>query len=244
MSQQRTQPPRQYGADEVQEILQRTSSLERKKQLERPTLAIEEIEAIAKEAGLDATLVRRAAQELELKKSEKTLGAKLAGAPLRQVFEREVDGEIGAAMHEQLAQEIKAVMGPRMTLGTLASVGRSLNWTTISKHGSAELSLFPRDGKTVIRIEVNTSMLAGGLFGGLMGGLGGGLGINLLWILPTVAHLPWYAGVGGLGATLVGAWGLARAIYGLSSGRLTGRVETVMDALEKRLREQLASGAA
>ena len=45
MSQQRTQPPRQYGAEEVQEILQRTSSLERKKQLDRPTLQLSEIEA-------------------------------------------------------------------------------------------------------------------------------------------------------------------------------------------------------
>jgi hypothetical protein len=240
MSQQRTQPPRQYGADEVQEILQRTSSLERKKQLERPTLAIEEIEAIAKEAGLDPSLVRRAAQELELKQSEKTLSAKLAGAPLRQVFEREVEGEISAAMHEQLALEIKAVMGPSMTLGTLSSVGRSLNWTSISKQGSAELSLFPRDGKTVIRIEVNTSQFAGGIFGGLMGGIGGGLGINLLWILPFVGHLPWYTGVGAFGATLAGAWGLARMIYGLTAGRLTKRVDTVMDALERRVREQLA----
>jgi hypothetical protein len=241
MSQQRTQPPRQYGADEVQEILQRTSSLERKKQLERPTLAIEEIEAIAKEAGLDPSLVRRAAQELEVKKSEKTWSAKLAGGPLRHVFEREVDGEITVAMHEQLAHEIKAAMGPSMTLGTLSSVGRSLNWTSISKQGSAELSLFPRDGKTVIRIEVNTAQFAGGIFGGLMGGLGGGLGLNLLWILPVTGHLPWYTGVGAMGAVVTGAWALARTIYGLTAGRLTRRADGVMDTLERRVRDQLAA---
>ena len=59
MSQQRTQPPRQYGADEGPEILQRTSRLGRKKQLERPSLQLSEIEAIAREAGLDPS---RAAQ--------------------------------------------------------------------------------------------------------------------------------------------------------------------------------------
>lgn len=245
MSQQRTQPPRQYGAEEVQEILQRTSSLERKKQLERPTLAIEEIEAIAKEAGLDPALVRRAAQELELKQSEKTLSAKLAGAPLRQVFERELEGEITAAMHEQLALDIKAAIGTSMSMGSLASVGRSLNWTSHSRQGGAELSIFPREGKTVIRIEVDTSRVAGGLFGGLMGGFGGGLGINLLWVLPFAGHLPWYSGVGAFGATMVGAWGLARLLYGLTSSRLTRRADGVMETLERRVREQLtrASGS-
>ncbi|MDP3153198.1 MAG: hypothetical protein Q8N23_11040 [Archangium sp.] len=42
MPRQRTQRPRQYGAGEVQEILQRTSSLKRKKQLERPTMELSE----------------------------------------------------------------------------------------------------------------------------------------------------------------------------------------------------------
>ena len=211
MPSERSQPPRQYGSDEVQEILRRTSSLERKKQLERPTLALSEIEAIAKEAGLDPALVRRAAQELEQKQGEKSLATRLAGAPLRHVIEREVEGELTSAMHEPLAAEIRSVMGSAGAMSQISSVGRSLTWSSFSrKRGSAELSLFPREGKTIIRFEVNTGQLAGGLFGGLMGGFGGGLGTNLAWILPVVAHLPWYAGAAGFGASLVGAFGLAR----------------------------------
>lgn len=237
MPSERSQPPRQYGSDEVQEILRRTSSLERKKQLERPTLALSEIEAIAKEAGLDPALVRRAAQELEQKQGEKSLATTLAGAPLRHVIEREVEGELTSAMHEQLAAEIRSVMGSAGAMSQISSVGRSLTWSSFSrKRGSAELNIFPREGKTVIRFEVNTGQLAGGLFGGLMGGFGGGLGTNLAWILPVVAHLPWYAGAAGFGASLVGAFGLARLIYGLSVSRMDSRIETVMDKLELRVR--------
>ena len=241
MPSERSQPPRQYGSDEVQEILRRTSSLERKKQLERPTLALSEIEAIAKEAGLDPALVRRAAQELEQKQGEKSLATKLAGAPLRHVIEREVEGELTSAMHEALAAEIRSVMASAGAMSQISSVGRSLTWSSFSrKGGSAELNIFPREGKTVIRFEVNTGQLAGGLFGGLMGGFGGGLGTNLAWILPVVAHLPWYAGAAGFGASLVGAFGLARLIYGLAVSRMDSRIETVMDKLELCVRESVS----
>ena len=135
MSQQKTQPPRQYGAEEVQEILQRTASLERKKQLERPTLGLDEIETIAREAGLDPNLVRRAAQEFEQKQGEKSTMARFVGAPLRHVFERELDGEVTTAMHEQLATDIRATLGSRAQLGSISSVGRSLTWTAVARQG-------------------------------------------------------------------------------------------------------------
>ncbi|MDP1824051.1 MAG: hypothetical protein Q8L48_12440 [Archangium sp.] len=241
MSSQRTQPPRQYGAEEVQEILQRTSSLERKKQLERPTMELSEIEAIAKEAGLDPSLVRRAAQELEQKKGEHGLGSRLAGAPLRQVFEREVEGELTVASHEGLATELRAALGRSSVLGQVSAVGRTLTWSSISRSGKLEVHVFPRDGKTVIRVEADFSQLAGGLFGGLMGGLGGGLGANLAWMLPVTAHLPWYSGVAGFGAVLVGAWGLARGIYGAAVGSQGKKLEALVDTLELRVRESLTA---
>ena len=181
---------------------------------------------------MDPALVRRAAQEFEQKRGETSAGAKFIGAPLRQVFERELDGEITAAAHEALAAEIRSLMGPHAIVGHVSVIGRTLTWSGLSRAGKIELSVFPREGKTVIRLEVNSSQLAGGLFGGLMGGIGGGLGMNLLWMLPTMAQLPWYSGVGGLAATLVGAWGFARLLYGAAAGRVTRRAEGFMDKLE------------
>ena len=130
----------------MQEILQRTSGLERKKQLERPTLELAEIEAIAKEAGLDPTLVRRAAAELELKRGEKSLSTRLTGAPLRHVMEREVDGELTTVMHESLAAEIRSALGPQAMMGQVSAVGRTLTWSSFSRRGFIEINVFPREG--------------------------------------------------------------------------------------------------
>jgi hypothetical protein len=241
MSSQRTQPPRQYGAEEVQEILQRTSSLERKKQLERPTMELAEIEAIAKEAGLDPALVRRAAQEFEQKKGETSLGARLAGAPLRHALEREVDGELTVTCHEALATELRTRLGRDAVMGQVAAVGRTLTWTSFSRTGKLEVHVFPRDGKTVIRVEADCSQLAGGVFGGLMGGLAGGLGTNVAWMLPTMAHLPMYTGAAGFAAVLVGSFGLSRSIFRAAVGKQGRTLEALVDTLEQTVRESLAS---
>lgn len=240
MAGERTRPERQYGADEVQEILQRAAQLEQKKQLERPMLSAKEIEHIAKESGLDPAMVKRAISEFEVKNAEHSLGTRLAGAPLKRVFEREVDGEITTAVHETLAREIRAALGSAALMSQVSAVGRTLTWTGFSKRGVVELEVFPRDGKTVIRLSVDSRQLAGGLFGGLIGGIGGGLGVNLLWMLPTVAHLPWYAGVAGFAATIVGAWGLARTIYVVASSSIGKRCEGLMDTLERSVRANVA----
>lgn len=243
MAGERTQPERQYAADEVQEILQRAASLEQKKQHERPMLTANEIEHIAKESGLDPAMVKRAISEFQVKSTEQSLGTRLAGAPLKRVFEREVDGEITTAVHETLAQEIRAALGSTALMSQVSAVGRTLTWTGFGKRGVIELNVFPRDGKTVIRLSVNSGQLAGGLFGGMLGGIGGGLGVNLLWILPTAAHLPWYAGVAGFAATIVGAWGLARTIYVAASSSLARRCEELMDTLERTVRTSVSKPA-
>lgn len=240
MSGERTRPERQYGTDEVQEILQRAAQLEQKKQLERPTLSANEIEHLAKESGMDPAMVKRAIAEFEVKGAEKSLGTRLAGAPLKRVFEREVEGEITTAVHESLAHDIRAALGEAALMSQVSAVGRTLTWTAFSKRGVIEVHIFPRDGKTVIRLSVDSRQLAGGLFGGLIGGIGGGLGVNLVWMLPTVGHLPWYAGIAGLGATIVGAWGLARTIYVLASGSIARRAEALMDTLERTVRANVA----
>lgn len=113
MSQERTQPERTYGEDEVAEILQRAAGLETQRKHERPALSLAEIEAIARDSGLDPGLVRRAARELEHHRGEKSLGARLAGAPLQRIIEREVDGELGTEVHELLAAELRRLRASR-----------------------------------------------------------------------------------------------------------------------------------
>ena len=188
---------------------------------------------------MDPALVRRAAQELEQKHGQNSLGARLAGAPLRHVLERETEGELTVASHEVLATAMRATLGRGALLGQVSAVGRTLTWSSISRVGKLEVQIFPRDGKTVIRVEADSSQLAGGLFGGLMGGLGGGLGANLAWILPVAAHLPWYSGPAALSAVLVGSWALARTIYVVAVGNQGRKLEALVDMLERHVKESL-----
>jgi len=76
-------------------ILQRAAGLERKRQLDRPALSLAEVEAIARESGIDPSLVRQAARDLEDER-QTGFGTRLAGAPVRRTFERAIDGEISA----------------------------------------------------------------------------------------------------------------------------------------------------
>lgn len=231
-----------YREEEVSEILQRASGLEKKKQLERPALSLGEIEAIARESGLDPSAVRQAARDLEQHRAQGGFAARFTGAPSRRSFEREVEGEISTGHHERLAAEIRAAFGSSVMMGQVATLGRSLTWSGFTKAGIIEVNVFPRDGKTVIRVDVNSSNLAGGIFGGLIGGIGGGLGSNVAWILPVALHLPWYTGAAGFFAVLAGAYGLARAVYAGAVGGLHRRVETLVDTLEQAVRRELAPG--
>jgi hypothetical protein len=60
---------RLYREEEVAEILQRAARNERRRQDEKPALSLAEIEAIAREPGMDPLLVRNAAREMEVRKT-------------------------------------------------------------------------------------------------------------------------------------------------------------------------------
>lgn len=231
------QAERSYREEEVAAILHRAAQLERERGSSEGVLALREIEAIARESGIDLSMVRQAARELEDGQGE-GLATVIAGAPLRRTIERVVDGEIGAEHHERLAQEIREVLsasgaGARWLLpGSLSSIGRSLSLSGFTGTSSVEVNVGPREGKTFIRIGADRSQLAGGLFGGIVGGVGGGFGANVGWIIPTLFHLPWFAGLAGAGVVVLGAYALARGIFATNAHGLDRRLESLADRLQ------------
>jgi len=265
MAQERTRPPgspgrepaeavgpdptqRSYNEEEVVKILQRAARLEREKSVASPTLTLDEIESIARESGIDLSLVRRAAGELEVPE-RRGWEAVLAGAPVRRVVERVVDGEIGTQHHEALVMLIRSTIGgaaaaeiPSPGWGippSVATVGRSLVLSGWSSGGVIEVQISPRKGRTLIRVESNSGQLAGGLFGGIIGGVGGGLGSNVGWILPSYLHLPVVAGVAGAAAVVLGAYGLARSIFSRQTRSLHRRMEQLAERLAAEVSESI-----
>ena len=103
------------------------------------------------------------------------------------------------------------------------------------------MNVAPREGKTLIRISADRSQLAGGLFGGIVGGVGGGFGANVGWMIPTLLHLPWFAGLVGAGLVVLGAYLLARAIFATNARGVDRRLDALADRLQALARS--AAGA-
>jgi hypothetical protein len=161
--------------------------------------------------------------------------------------ERVVEGEIGTEHHEALLMLIRSTLvgAGGVGMGTssgwgmppaVAAVGRSLIVTGWASGGLLEVQIAPRKGRTFIRIESNSAPLAGGLFGGIIGGVGGGVGSNVGWMLPAFLHWPVAAGLAGAAAVVLGAYGLARSIFGRQARGLHRR----MDQLAERLTAEVS----
>ena len=228
---------RTYREEEVAAILHRAAQLERERGTHEGALNLREIEAIARDSGIDLSLVRRAARELD-GGDGRGIAALIAGAPLRRMIERVVDGEIGAEHHERLAQEVREVLSAPgvanrwMLPGGISSIGRSLTLSGFTGTSAIEVNVAPREGKTFIRIGADRSQLAGGLFGGIVGGVGGGFGANVGWMVPALLHLPWFAGVAGAGLVVLGAYALARGIFATNARELDRRLDALADRLQ------------
>src|ERR1041384_4706622 len=111
---ERTRPPeaRSYRDEDVARLLHRASALDRKRQQDAGSgLSLAEVEAIARESGIDPGLVRQAARDLEAEQSS-GFSRRFLGAPARMSIERVVEGEISVDHHERMAAEIRRLLQP------------------------------------------------------------------------------------------------------------------------------------
>ena len=235
-------PGRRYNEKEVADIIKRASELQQLESTAESTagMSLAELEQVAREAGLDPALVRRAATDLDTRVSDRKPSA-FIGAPTHLVLERTIDGEVPADEYETLVLEMQRELGG---VGQASMLGRSLVWTMQKiHHGRAstrtvQVTVTPRNGRTTIRIEEPLGPLAGGLFGGLMGGLCGGSGGIMMGIGMGVFHSAAIT-VGLIGGMVTGSYLLARTIF----GRMARSRGERMQALMSRLAEHVATTA-
>jgi hypothetical protein len=234
---------RRFNEQEVAAIIKRASELQ---QVESPAesttgMSLAELEQIAREAGLDPALVRRAASDLDTRVTDRQPSAFL-GAPTALVLERTIDGEVPAEEYEAMVLEIQRELGG---VGSASTLGRSLVWTMTGvdrrrvSTRTVQVTVTPRNGRTTIRMEEPLGQLAGGLFGGLMGGLGAGTSGIWFGIAMTVFHSA-AAAVPLIGGTIGASYLLARTIFGRM---VRGRGER-LQRLMSRLAEHVAATSA
>ena len=235
---------RRFNDEEVALIIKRAAELQQTEQVAQDatsSLSLKEVEDIAKEAGIDPALIRRAATTLD-QRNEVNRPSPWIGAPTRIVYERVVDGEITPDAYEPIVDEIRRTFGEN---GVPSVLGRTLAWTSTQTGGrrnsrgrQIDVSVMSRGGVTTIRVEEELRNTAGALFGGLVGGGGGGttgisigIGMGALHSAP-LAALIWVTVAGGF-------YTLARTIF----GRLCEKREKQLGDLTERLQSLVENAA-
>jgi hypothetical protein len=198
-------------------------------------LTLKELEEIAAEAGLDTSMLRQAAAELDSGSQQGGSGvaARLTGAPLRVVLERVVDGESDPASYADL---LPLVLTAADLAGHASQVGQTFTWTSQDPTNVRQLQVLisASHGRTRIRLEERYSGMAGAIFGGGLGGIGGGLGGGLGGALGgALGSVGLGLGVPAvfIGATYVGC----RAIYRRYVNRRRRILERLLQDVEDRL---------
>jgi len=208
-------PSRRFNESDTDAILRRAAELASGAE-ETPTqrgLTIEEMEALAGEAGLDPALVQRAAREVGFKQAQSA--SPWVGAPRRILIERQIDRELTEEVWESMVGEIQQTFGGA---GFASRVGRTRTWT-VSQTGArghstrvVSVTATAQQGKTVIRVDETLTQVAGALFGGIVGGVGGGTTGIWVGIGMGVLHSPMAAVALAL-AGVAGSYALARALF-------------------------------
>ena len=233
---------RRFDDDEVSLILRRAGELQESRQQGSDAgMSLADLEAVAREAGLDPALVRQAAAELPAP-GQRPLpsgpGARFLGAPTMLRYERVVDGELPPSEYDLLVEEIRRTTND---VGTLSTLGRTLAWSSSqsARHArgggggvgrAVNVTVVARGGRTAIRVEERVTGLAGGLFGGLMGGVGGGSSGIAVGVGLALFHSA-SAALGLWGAIVAGSYGLARTIFTSIVRRRAGELSSLADRL-------------
>jgi hypothetical protein len=206
-----------------------------------------EVRDAAVEAGISSRHVERAAAELGLAPapaptSEQhpdaltdlaTSASAWAGAPLGIGYELQVVGEVPEADFLLLVEIVRQQLGDA---GHVATIGRSVSWSSSNQKRRVQVSIIPRGGRTTIRVSERLGPLCGALFGGIIGGGGGGSSGIAFGVGMGVFHSA-LAACGVLGATLTGTYLLARTIYPAQTRSRREELRTLVERLAMQARD-------
>jgi serine/threonine-protein kinase len=99
------------------------------------------------------------------------------GEPTQLCYETVLAGELNERDFDVIMDTIRRRAGDWADAGQVSAVGKSLTWSSQIKTGRRmQVSIFPRNGKTTIRVLESLSEATGGIYGGIIGGVGGAAG--------------------------------------------------------------------
>jgi len=215
------------------------------------------VKAAAEEAGIDARYVERALSEraqverapsavvIERGEKQKSRPNLFLGAHTKLDFQATIPREIDVALFEDIADDIREVMGEMVTV---SAVGRTLTvMTNVLRPGqsgiprAAQVQVLVRNGRTTVRAFEDVGQLAGGLFGGLGGGAGGGFGAVVMG-LSLKAQMPIAGAISAWLGTAAVALGIARFAYVRAVRKKEEELRQVMERIVARVEGRLPDG--
>jgi hypothetical protein len=132
------------------------------------------------------------------------------GTPSRILIDAAIEGEMPERDYDLVLEIIRREIGE---VGQIGSVGRTFTWSVSNQSRKLQISVMPRGGRTLVRIDEQLTNIMGGVFGGIMGGGAGGIGGAAMGSIAAQTHQPLLG---------LAAWvGVAAASYG--AARLTFR---------------------
>jgi predicted Ser/Thr protein kinase len=203
-----------------------------------PAVAIGRLPASDQRGGVPAARSAGALTRTEFH-TRSAQRSRLAGAPMRVVYEAEVPGQLSPDDFDVIAQTIRTLMGEA---GIATALGRTLSWSLggLQNQRRVHVSVTAAGGKTQIRAEERLGQLAGGIFGGLVGGGGGGLGSASIGITQGALHAPGVISLLFLGGIVGTAYAIARAVFSHKAQTHALQLETLVSTLALQVEDLVA----
>jgi eukaryotic-like serine/threonine-protein kinase len=158
------------------------------------------------------------------------------GSPTRIVCEIDVQREVRTEDFDMLALTIQRLVGDP---GHISGLGRSLHWSAAQQQRRLQISIVPRNGRTIIRADERLAPLIGGIFGGIMGGVGGGVGGGVALPLGIALTHSGVVAFGMFGTVALGAYLTARTVFGSMRRKREAELTHLVDQLAEIVRSGL-----
>ncbi len=225
--------PRLYTDREVQLILKSAVEFEMKADSfhESGGMSLEQLEHVAREAGLDPASIRKAASQIDLHRDDESNA--FLGSPDHIVVERTVDFVVDQSGFDQL---LDVARGMSREVGEVSTVGRQFGWKGAIDGAPTDITVSVSDSTTTfrVRIDLEQEVLGHFMLKGMLGGAGGGIAG---WAFVATAT---GLGVAGAAAGItIAATGYLMARRGLKQSAESNRAkaERIVDALIARARD-------
>jgi hypothetical protein len=235
--------PRRYDDDEVARILKRATEIRRDRRLpahplQDEGLTLEELEEIAREAGIDVAHLRQAALEVDTGNDRLAPMEQFVGGPLTAAQEEVVEGELDEDGFQVLLHTLQQGLGE---FGLPSLMARTLTWKNeTAKNGgrSTMATVSVRGGRTTIRIEESYQQVAGGFQGGITVGGGVGVGVGFGVPLATAAG-SLLTGIAFPVGAILAAYVIARGTYRDYVGRRQRKIAEVLARMVEVARQEV-----